>query len=70
VHCVGYALDERAVIAHDRAYTRILFDFSIGATRLRSVHVVLYRYDEGGLIVEQELFYDPDDRFETLVAPT
>jgi ketosteroid isomerase-like protein len=69
VQSVDYVLDERAVISHDRAYARILFDFSVGATRLRSVYVVLYRYD-GGLIVEQELFYDPDDRFESLVVPT
>jgi hypothetical protein len=69
VHSVDYALDERAVISDDRASTRILFDFSMGATRLRSVYVVVSRYDSG-LIVEQELSYDPDDRLETLVAQT
>jgi ketosteroid isomerase-like protein len=62
---IDYALDERAVIADASAYTRILFDFDAGGRRLRSVYVVLYRYRDG-LISQQELYYDPDDRLEPL----
>ncbi len=58
---VDYALDERAVIGADSAYTRILFDFAAGGRRLRSVYVVVYRYRDG-LISQQELYYDPSDR--------
>ncbi len=58
---IDYALDERAVIADDSAYTRILFDFDLGPKRLRSVYVVVYRYREG-LIAQQELYYDPSDQ--------
>ena len=60
---IEYALDERAVITGTSAYTRILFDFGIGGRRLRSVYVVVYRYREG-LIVGQELYYDPSDRLD------
>lgn len=62
---IDYALDERAVIGDDSAYTRILFDFVAGGRRLRSVYVVVYRYRHG-LIVQQELYYDPGDRLEEL----
>jgi hypothetical protein len=65
VQNIHYALDERAVIADDSAYTRILFDFDVGDRRLRSVYVVRYRYRQG-LICEQELYYDPDDRLGEL----
>jgi ketosteroid isomerase-like protein len=58
---IDYALDERAVIADDSAYTRILFDFDFGDRRLRSVYVVVYRYRDG-LIAQQELYYDPSDK--------
>lgn len=58
---IAYALDERAVIAADSAYTRILFDFDLGDRRLKSVYVVVYRY-RAGLIAQQELYYDPSDR--------
>jgi len=58
---IDYALDERAVIADDSAYTRILFDFDLGQKRLRSVYVVVYRYREG-VIAQQELYYDPSDK--------
>jgi ketosteroid isomerase-like protein len=60
---IDYVLDERAVIADASAYTRILFDFDAAGRRLRSVYVVVYRYRDG-LIVEQELYYDPSDRLE------
>jgi ketosteroid isomerase-like protein len=60
---IDYVLDERAVIADDSIYTRILFDFDAGDRRLRSVYVVVYHYRDG-LIAHQELFYDPSDRLE------
>jgi ketosteroid isomerase-like protein len=60
---IDYVLDERAVIGDDSAYTRILFDFLAGDRRLRSEYVVVYRYRQG-LIVQQELYYDPSDRLE------
>jgi ketosteroid isomerase-like protein len=60
---IDYVLDERAVIGDDSAYTRILFDFTAAGRRLRSVYVVVYRYHLG-LIVRQELYYDPGDRLE------
>jgi hypothetical protein len=34
-----------------------------GDRRLRSEYVVVYRYRQG-LIVRQELYYDPSDRLE------
>jgi ketosteroid isomerase-like protein len=58
---IDYALDERAVIADDSAYTRILFDFDLGGRRLRSTYVVVYRYRDG-LIAQQELYYDPSEK--------
>jgi ketosteroid isomerase-like protein len=60
---IRYSLDERAVISGGAAYTRIFFDFDVGARRLRSVYVVVYRYRDG-LIAQQELYYDPGDRLE------
>ncbi|HXQ61507.1 MAG TPA: nuclear transport factor 2 family protein [Acidimicrobiales bacterium] len=55
---IDYGVDERAVVSDDSAYTRIRFDFDVGARRLRSVYVVVYRYRDG-LICQQELYYDP-----------
>jgi len=63
LEAIHYAVDERAVISGNSAYTRILFDFDAGDRRLRSVYVVVYRYHQG-LIVGQELYYDPSDRLE------
>jgi ketosteroid isomerase-like protein len=60
---IGYVLDERAVIPGGGAYTRIFFDFGAGDRRLRSVYVVVYRYRDG-LIAQQELYYDPNDRLD------
>jgi len=60
---IEYAVDERAVIAGDSAYTRILFDFRTGGRRLRSVYVVVYRYRHG-LIRAQELYYDPNGHLD------
>jgi hypothetical protein len=60
---IDYVLDERAVIDDDSAYARILFDFVAGGQRLRSIYVVVYRYRHG-LIVGQEIYYDPSDRLE------
>jgi hypothetical protein len=64
---IDYRLDERAVFAPHRAYTRILFDFDAGDRRLRSEYVVIYQYGQG-LITGQELFYDPSDRWPEVPA--
>jgi ketosteroid isomerase-like protein len=58
---IDYRLDERAVIAADSAYARILFDFDAGQRRRRSAYVVVYRYRDS-LIAQQELYYDPSDQ--------
>jgi ketosteroid isomerase-like protein len=64
VYDIVYRVDERALIPGDRgAYVRIRFDFSMGAARLRSEYVVVYRYREG-LIGQQELYYDPGARLD------
>ena len=57
---IYYRLAERAVIpGGGAAFTRILFDWDVDpGTRLRSEYVVIYRYRDG-LIVQQELYYDP-----------
>jgi ketosteroid isomerase-like protein len=71
---VAYRVDERALIPDDPmpddpmpdargAYVRVFFDFSMGAARLRSVYVVVYRYRDG-LIGQQELYYDPSARLD------
>ncbi len=65
---IAYTVDERAVIGDDSAYTRVMFDFDLGHRRLRSVYVVVYRYHHG-LIAQQELYYDPSDRFEPVPEP-
>jgi hypothetical protein len=53
------------LIAGGGAYVRVVFDFDLGEDRLRSVYVVLYGYRDGR-IAHQELYYDPDGRFERL----
>ncbi|MDE3085493.1 MAG: nuclear transport factor 2 family protein [Acidobacteriota bacterium] len=56
---IGYRVDERAVLpGGGSAYTRIVFDWDAGPSRLRSVYVVVYRYRQGR-IGRQELYYDP-----------
>jgi len=63
---IAYAVDERALIPEGRgAYVRVLFDFTVGAARLRSAYVVVYRY-RGGRIAQQELYYDPSAPLERL----
>jgi ketosteroid isomerase-like protein len=67
---IVYKLDERAVLPEGTgAYTRIVFDWDAERARLRSRYVVLYRYVEGRIGL-QELYYDPGARPETLGAPT
>jgi ketosteroid isomerase-like protein len=56
---IAYRLDERAVLPGGAgAYARIVFDWDGDGERLRSEYVVVYRYRDG-LIVRQELYYDP-----------
>ncbi|HLM96913.1 MAG TPA: nuclear transport factor 2 family protein [Acidimicrobiales bacterium] len=63
---ISYAVDERALIpGGDAAYVRVQFDFSMGAVRLRSTYVVVYRYRDA-LIAQQELYYDPSGQLEVL----
>jgi ketosteroid isomerase-like protein len=65
---IGYRLDERAVLPDgSSAYTRIVFDWDAGPSRLRSVYVVVYRYLDGR-IRQQELYYDPGADPEVLGA--
>ena len=49
------------------AFVRIHFDWTTGQRRLRSNYVVIYRY-RGGVIAQQELYYDPSAVPETLSA--
>jgi ketosteroid isomerase-like protein len=66
---IVYRLDERAVLPGGTgAYTRIVFDWDTERARLRSRYVVLYRYVEGRIGL-QELYYDPGARPETLGDP-
>ena len=44
---------------------RVHFDFTMGAVRLRSTYVVVYRYRDA-LIAQQELYYDPSGQLEVL----
>ena len=63
---IAYAVDERALIPEGRgAYVRVLFDFTLDRTRLRSTYVVVYRYRRGR-IAQQELYYDPSGEMERL----
>lgn len=63
---IAYRLDERALLPDGAsAYTRVVFDWDAGATRLRSVYVVVYRYRQGR-IGRQELYYDPSAQPEVL----
>ena len=50
------------------AYVRVHFDWDAGSNRLRSNYVIVYRY-KGGLIAQQELYYDPNGRLEVLSGP-
>jgi ketosteroid isomerase-like protein len=76
---ISYADDERALIERalndgsdgsdgsDGAYVRVHFDFGMQEKRLRSTYVIVYRYRDG-LIVRQELYYDPSAELERLPA--
>jgi ketosteroid isomerase-like protein len=66
VRDVDYRAVEWAVVGGgEAAFVRIHFDFRRDDERLRSNYVVLYRY-QGGLIAQQELYYDPSGSLERL----
>jgi ketosteroid isomerase-like protein len=46
-------------------FARVHFDWTMGAQRLRSNYVVLYRYRDG-VVTRQELYYDPSAALEFL----
>ena len=60
---ISYSVEERALVPGAGAYVLVEFDFGLQGARLRSTYVVVYRY-RAGLISRQELYYDPDDRFD------
>jgi ketosteroid isomerase-like protein len=63
---ISYSVDERALIPGGAAaYVRVHFDFTMGAVRLRSTYVVVYRYRDS-LIAQQELYYDPSGQLEVV----
>ena len=67
---IGYEAVEKAVLQEaDSAFVRIHFDWSHDTGRLRSNYVVLYRY-RAGLIVQQEIYYDPSGQLENLPTPS
>jgi ketosteroid isomerase-like protein len=45
------------------AFVRVRFDWTMGAERVRSSYVVIYRYRDGA-IGQQELYYDPSAPLE------
>jgi len=56
---IGYrAIEHAGVAGSDAVFVRIEFDWTAGGRRLRSTYVVRYRY-RAGLIIEQDLYYDP-----------
>ena len=61
------ALECALAPATGAAFVRIEFDFTRNGRRLRSTYVVVYQYRDG-LIVRQELYYDPSGRLEELQA--
>lgn len=63
---IQYRAVEQAIVAGAAsAFVRIHFDWTGNGQRLRSNYVVVYRY-RGGLIAQQELYYDPSGRLEVL----
>ena len=63
---VRYRAVEHAIVAGgEAAFVRIHFDWTRDGVRLRSSYVVIYRYRDG-LIVRQELYYDPSGQLEVL----
>jgi len=58
-NAIDYRCVEHAIVAGaPSAFVRIHFDWTAGDRRLRSTYVVRYRY-RAGLIIEQDLYYDP-----------
>jgi ketosteroid isomerase-like protein len=65
---ITYRAVEQAIVADGRsAFVRIEFDWTRDDHRLRSNYVVIYRY-RGGVIGQQELYYDPSGRLEEVQA--
>ena len=63
---IAYSAVEQAIVANgNSAFVRIHFDWPREGHRLRSNYVVIYRYRDG-LIGQQELYYDPSGRLESL----
>jgi ketosteroid isomerase-like protein len=63
---IRYEAVEHAVTpGADAAFVRVQFDWTLGAERLRSTYVVIYRYRDGR-IARQELYYDPSGALERL----
>jgi len=63
---IDYRAMEHAVVAgSDAVFVRIAFDWTVDGRRLRSTYVVRYRY-RAGLIIEQDLYYDPSAPPEVL----
>ena len=63
---VAYRAVEQAIVADgDSAFVRIHFDWTRDDRRLRSNYVVIYRYRDD-VIVQQELYYDPSGRLQSL----
>jgi ketosteroid isomerase-like protein len=67
---IAYRCEERAVLpGGEAAYTGIAFDWDAEDARLRSRYVVVYRYRQGTIAV-QELYYDPSGPFERIGPPS
>jgi ketosteroid isomerase-like protein len=63
---IRYEAVEQAITpGADAAYVLVRFDWTVGAQRLRSTYVVIYRYRDGR-IARQELYYDPSGMLERL----
>jgi ketosteroid isomerase-like protein len=66
IEAIRYRAVETAVVPQGAAaFARIRFDFTRAGRRLRSSYVVIYRY-RGGVIGQQELYYDPSGVLEEL----
>ena len=65
-----YQAVECAIVpANNSAFVRIHYDFcfgSEGSEHLRSNYISLYRYRDG-LIIQQEIYYDPSGKLEVLM---
>ena len=63
---ITYRAVEHAIFASgEAAFVHVHFDWTRDDTRLRSSYVVIYRYRDD-LIGQQEIYYDPSGRLETI----